>query len=334
MKKLAFIIPPVSDIIRFAVREAFNPEAIQQFQLLSEFPEEFARYARMQGLDRFWAERYWIAHWELPSITQAFEMFHRTVPQSTDPNADVIAPPSGWETRVNPPQKQNVIGRETLRLLLKTQDISPFWRDKLEAISYLPLTRVDVRRAYELGILGEGDVYFAYRDIGYNDMNAQILTQFTILEVMSEERNKVRNEILELYILGAINEGELRDALQQLRFPERVIEALVQFARFRKWRRYIERLLKRYKAEYMRGDISDSEAHDRLVRIGLESEEVLRILEEWQAEKIAKERTLTKADIQRAFERRLISEEEAREKLRRLGYSEDDIDLLIRIWRS
>lgn len=333
VKKLAFIIPPVSDIIRFAVREAFNPEAIQQFQLLSEFPEEFAKYAQMQGLSRFWAERYWIAHWELPSITQAFEMFHRTVPQSTDPNADVIAPPSGWETRVNPPQKQNVIGRETLRMLLKAQDISPFWRDKLEAISYLPLTRVDVRRAYELGILGEGDVYFAYRDLGYNDQNAQILTQFTILEVMNEERNKVRNEILELFILGAINETELREALKQLRFPDRVVEALVQFARFRKWRKYIERIIKRYKAEYMRGDIDDSEAHDRLVRLGLESEEVLRILEEWQAEKIAKERTLTKEDIRRAFERRLISEQEAREKLKRLGYSDEDIELLIRIWR-
>ncbi len=327
LKRMAFVIPSVTDLIRMAVREAFNPEAIRTFQLDQDYPEELTQWAEAQGLSKDWAMKYWIAHWELPSLTQGFEMLHRTTKEPLEPNADPVTSPWG-ETRYT------VIGQETLRMLMRAQDISPFWRPLLEQISYLPLTRVDVRRAYDLGILTESDVYFAYRDIGYNDQNARILTEFTILQTIAEERNRVRNELIELYELGTLTRDELRENLKSLKYADRVIDFLVAFAEYRKTRKHIERLLRRYKAEYLRGDISDSELHDRLVRLGLETEDVLRIQEEWQAEKIARERTLTKADIRTALAKRIITEDQARDKLERLGYSEEDIDILIRMWRA
>ena len=334
IKEISKVIPSISDLIRFAVREAFNPEAIRTFQLDLDFPSEILPWTRAQGLSDEWTMKYWIAHWELPSITQGLEMFHRTIDTQLDPNADVISPPSGWVTKVNPPSKYNVIGRNTLRMLLKAQDISPFWRDKIEAISYTPLTRVDVRRAYDLGVMGEGDVYYAYRDLGYDHRNAVILTQFTILDVISEERNRVRNELIELYEEGALTRDELRQALQDLQFNETVIDILLDYAEFRKIRKRIERIKKVYKAMYMRGDISDDELHDLLVRLGLEPEEVVEIERDWQAEKIAKERTLSKSEIREALKKGIIDENTARRKLERLGYNEEDINILIRLWRS
>ena len=326
LKELAFYIPSISDLIRMAVREAFNPEAIRTFQLDMDYPEELTKWAQAQGLSRDWAMKYWIAHWELPSLTQGFEMFHRTIRNPVDPNADAVVSPFG-ETRYN------VIGRETLRMLMKAQDISPFWRDKLEQISYLPLTRVDVRRAYDLGIINENDVYFTYRDLGYNHENATILTEFTILETISEERNRVRNELIELYEEGAITKEELHNALIGLRYNQRAIEILLEYAEFRKIRKRIERYKRYFKALYMRGDIDEDGLHDRLVRLGLESDEVIALLDEWRTEKIAKERTLTKSEIEQAFRKRVISEQKAREKLARLGYSDEDIDILIATWR-
>ena len=150
-KELAYQIPPVADIITMAVREAFTPEIASRFGQYEGLPTQYVEWVQKKGLSREWAERYWAAHWSLPSPSQGFEMLHR-----------------------------GIITREDLMLLLRALDIMPFWRDKLVEMAYTPLTRVDVRRMYNLGVLNENEVRQAYKDIGYNDINANRLTQFTV----------------------------------------------------------------------------------------------------------------------------------------------------------
>lgn len=150
-KELAYQIPPVADIITMAVREAFTPAIAARFGQYEDLPSEFVEWVGKKGLSREWAERYWAAHWSLPSPQQGFEMLHR-----------------------------GVIGEADLNMLMRALDIMPFWRDKLTQIAYRPLSRVDVRRMFALGVLDVSSVRKAYTDIGYNDYNADLMTQFTI----------------------------------------------------------------------------------------------------------------------------------------------------------
>ncbi|GAI05860.1 unnamed protein product, partial [marine sediment metagenome] len=73
-KTLAYQIPPVADIITMAVREAFSPEIAAKFGQYQDFPPDLETYAGQKGLSKEWAERYWAAHWALPSPQQGFEM--------------------------------------------------------------------------------------------------------------------------------------------------------------------------------------------------------------------------------------------------------------------
>ncbi|MEN4013990.1 MAG: hypothetical protein ROW48_18315 [Bellilinea sp.] len=149
-KLLYFRLPPVADLIRMAVRDVFTPEIRERFGQDEDYPLDFDRLAVKIGLDKEWAKAYWAAHWDLPSPMMGYEMLHR-----------------------------GIIDEDTLNLLLRALDIMPFWRDKLIQISYNPLTRVDVRRMYQLGVLTEDEVYRSYLDIGYNPTNARRLTEFT-----------------------------------------------------------------------------------------------------------------------------------------------------------
>jgi hypothetical protein len=159
-KELAYQIPPIADIITMAVREAFTPDIAARFGQYEGLPSAFVEWVGKKGLSREWAERYWAAHWSLPSPQQGFEMLQR-----------------------------GVITRDDLYLLLRALDIMPFWRDKLIQISYNPLTRVDIRRMYALGVLSETEVNKAYQDIGYNTENAARLTLFTVkLTEQAKER--------------------------------------------------------------------------------------------------------------------------------------------------
>jgi hypothetical protein len=150
-KELAYQIPPVADIITMAVREAFTPEIASRFGQYEGLPTAFVDAVGKKGISKEWAERYWAAHWSLPSPQQGFEMLQR-----------------------------GVISRDDLALLLRALDIMPFWRDKLIQISYNPLTRVDIRRMYALNIINTAEVNKAYQEIGYNTENAARLTTFTV----------------------------------------------------------------------------------------------------------------------------------------------------------
>ncbi len=170
-QELRFNIPSASDLVRFGVREVFTPAIAEEFGQFNEFPPAFGEAMTLLGYPagggdpatgsaapggRSWAEAYWGAHWELPSITQAFEMYHR----------------------IDEVTGESIIDIETLNRLLRAQDVMPFWRDKLVKIAYNPLTRVDVRRMYKQGVLELPDVRTAYLNLGYSPENADNLTEF------------------------------------------------------------------------------------------------------------------------------------------------------------
>ena len=68
IKVLFYQIPSAQDLIVMSVREVFSPEIASRFGQYEDFPEEFAEHAETIGISRDWAERYWAAHWDLPSI--------------------------------------------------------------------------------------------------------------------------------------------------------------------------------------------------------------------------------------------------------------------------
>ena len=87
------------------------------------------------------------------------------------------------------------------------------------AISRPPLTRTDVRRAYEIDAMSPEEVYEAFRDLGYSDENANVLLRFATKQ---KERGNVRKKgrilpsrIAIMYEQFAITKGEAIDLLKQ-----------------------------------------------------------------------------------------------------------------------
>lgn len=299
LKQSVFFIPPVGDLIRMAVREVFSPEIRERFGQDEGFPEEFAEFGAQQGVSEFWAKAYWAAHWTLPSPQQGFEMLHRKVIETDD-----------------------------LDLLLRAQDVMPFWRERLVQIAFSPLTRVDLRRMHKLGLFDEEELQRRYEDLGFAPDNAALMVQFTLAfnaEDPPEERGELegltRATVLGMYEDGVITRGQANEVMLALGFSEDAAELfLVQ--------RDLEIERANRKAEIQlvldqvrSGAIAFDEGQDRLAGLGLQPAEMSKATVALLREQERLTAVPPRGDLDKMLAAELIGEDEYRDAMRSRGFT-------------
>jgi hypothetical protein len=319
---LQWRLPGAQDLIRFAVREVWNPEIAGKFQQEADFPQQFSDEARKSGMTDQVAKWYWSAHWDLPSISQGYDMVHRTVLQSKDPDADTIRLPSGATV-------QNVIGEKTLKLLLQAQDVMPFWRDKVTDIAYQPLTRVDVRRMYQLGVFTEDEVYRSYRDLGYSHENAMSLVAFTKVYYGPEDetgeeadRDWTKAEILDGYRKKIITTDQARLALREMSYAEAKIDFFLAREDLKAVQTRKQAYLDRWHSLYINGIAGAQDVYTNLGALGISQAEVDDLLPLWNLEQLQTVTRPTKAERLKWFKSGIITQATWESELRLDGYSD------------
>ena len=206
-------LPPVTDIIRFQLREVFL-EGRREELVGDEARPVYDQAMKEWGFDKFWADSYWGAHWQLPSITQLNEMLFR-----------------------------GVISRETWGNYVRFNDFVPAQIDNLARISYSPFTRVDSRRMYRLGVLTDQELLQSYADVGYyadteESADGSYKARFTGSSDYSTYKaealvlfTKIFNQVPELrqrYSKGWISAEEVLAELLATGIPPERAEALYQ----------------------------------------------------------------------------------------------------------
>lgn len=301
-KTLAYPIPPVQDLITMAVREAFTPEIASRFGQYEGLPEAYVDAAAKKGLTKEWAERYWAAHWSLPSIQQGFGMLHR-----------------------------GIIGQADLNLLMRALDIMPFWRDKLMQLSFKPLTRVDVRRMHLLGTLDEGGVKRAYLDVGYNDRNAGLMTDFTVRYNRRSLAGFTQRDAITAYINRYIESGQATAILRDIGTKANEIPNIMRLASLKRDWNGKDEAIKAIRNRYTKGLRDASQTRSALSQLGLAGDYVSTLMAQMEpsteAERVA---TFTNAQTLKLFGMNLIDEDRARKELQLLGFDDERRDLLIK----
>lgn len=305
-KTLAYQIPPVADIITMAVREAFSPEVAVRFGQYEDFPSELEQYASMKGLSKEWAQRYWAAHWSLPSPQQGFEMLHR-----------------------------GVIDRTDLDLLLRAQDVMPYWREKLTQIAFKPLTRVDVRRMYKEGVLDEREVYESYLDQGYDATNAQRMAEFTVRQTLSSLAKFSSTDVVKAFTNRMIDRSEAVTLLGELNIRGDDANYIVSTAEYKRLWEFTDEQIKGIKNLYRKRIYSENQTRDSLARLNLPADQINVLMQQWYYDKVDElDQTWTTAQTLKFLKRGIITADRARQELHQIGYTQERIDVYLRdnVW--
>ncbi len=295
---LAFPLPPVADMITMAVREAFSPEVATRFGQYEDFPEPFEDFARQKGMSQDWSKRYWAAHWNLPSPQQGFAMLHR-----------------------------GVIDENDLHMLLRAQDVMPFWRDKLVQIAYRPLTRVDVRRMYKEGVLDETEVLSSYLDQGYAQENAERMTEFTIKQTLSSMAKFSSTDILRAFTNGVIRRGEAASLLGKIGVKSGDVNTIIEYAEYKRDWDLTQDRIGAIGNLYRKRVYDQNQAENELGRLNLPSEQSRVLLDRWYS--VVREKapvTWTKAETLKFITAGTITRNRGIMELERIGYDAEHID--------
>jgi len=313
--KVSEAIPGATDIIAFAVREVYSPEIAEAF---GQYEGGDAVYSKAEadlkaiGMSKPTFIKYWAAHWMLPSVGQGFEMVHR----------DVI-PTKGEADELD------------LDKLMTALDIMPAWRDKLTAISYSPYTRVDVRRMHKLHILDDDDLIRAYMDLGYDEIKAQGMADFTIAynyeppenEQTAKDKNTVKErdltktDIMSGYQDALLAEGEVRSALGNLGYSADEIDYYISRIDYNREKDETDEYLKYYHDAYVRGIMDFGEITDKFGELNLASTRAERLFQLWDLEKRAKTNRPTKAELMTFLRKNIITDDVWNSEMLAIGYS-------------
>lgn len=356
---LRTVLPSVTDLIRMAVREVFNPQQRAFLQLDAEYPDALTDVGERIGLSRTTLGNYWAAHWELPSYTQLTEMRFR-----------------------------NLLSPQEFSDALKAIDIAPLWRPKLEAIARrIPTISDMVRFAYRevyddvqrqaLGLDAEyPDAFTAQAALhGMSETHAKQYwaAHWRLPSAMQGYRMLHRN-VIELPELNGLLKAldypplwrdrlraiaylepgridlkrllryeiftrqEVREGYERLGYRPEHAEALTRIAEeemttgvvSQKWaERARSRLFTVTHDEFLDGSIDEGEAGSRLSLVGALAGERSVVMNLWSAEAAVSRTELTAAQVRRVYYLELRDRPWALSRLDDLGYSSEDANLFL-----
>lgn len=301
-EELAYQIPPVADIITMAVREAFTPDIAAKFGQYEDFPKDLETWAGKKGLSKEWSQRYWAAHWNLPSPQQGFEMLHR-----------------------------GVISVDELNMLLRALDVMPFWRDKLTDIAYRRLTRVDIRRMYKQGVLDEKEVYESYLEHGYTPKNAERMSEFTIRQTLATLSKFTSGDIVKAFANRTISRSEAMSLLDMVGIRREDANYIISTAEYKRQWAFTDQQIAGIRNLYKKRVYDENQTRDKLAKLNLPSDQINVLMQQWHYEKVEElDATWTTAQTLTFLKKGFITIDRARKELYLNGYDDEHISVYIK----
>lgn len=236
-------VPTMSDLIRLMVRDAGDesiatwPESDRIFT--QKFGGKLKEWADFQGLTPDMMKYVFRAHWSIPAPGQLFRFYQRL--------------------RDNP----RFGGRDKLLADVKNaliqQDILPFWHDHFLAVSYLPIGRIDIRRAFNIGSMTDDELVPAYAQLGYSDADCERLAKFSR---RLRADSAVNHRAVKLWQKFAISRAEARTRMVDGGLPSDIVDAALSDAE-------ISFATSPPAAAFVRGAINRQQFTDRLETAGV-----------------------------------------------------------------
>lgn len=334
-------LPTMSDLLRFMVRDSADDKVAELYQYDSEFTEKFTgplkSWAKSQGITPDVFKYFWRAHWEIPSNTALYEMFHRLRPDRAERvEWEALNPQSPGESseayRMRGPA---TVTRSDIEQAMRVNDVAPGWVPRLLDVSYRPITRTDATRAFLIGSFNETQLRSSLLDNGYSPENAELLVNYYRLQRQQRIGNvgsgwTVR-KLVKYYQLGRISQAETITRLRKLVDTEEQIRAIIESADQTIEADRRGRVITTLRRGFLVGEMDWVEATDALKENGVDWVTAQRLVDDWTIDRDGRFKQPSTEQVLQWMRKRLIPVGEAMRRLGNLGWKRADGEKMIEL---
>lgn len=258
LRKIGDRIPPISDMIRFAVREVYSPAQRQALGLDSDYPEAFTAEAALHGMDEERAKQYWAAHWRLPSAQQGYRML--------------------WRNQITP---------DELDGLLKALDYPELWRDRLANIAHVVPGRIDTRRMYAAGLITRDQAINNYMRLGYTRPDAEMLVGLAKAGATTAAKEATATDELALFTGGRIDRATVITRLKELGYSDEDANRKADVTEARLVSAALTAAMTGMHRAYVKGYMTDDQTRTAILALGQPQWVADGVIARWKVERDA-----------------------------------------------
>lgn len=322
--------PSPTDFIRFAVRDVFVPERVKRYGLDEDFPEDILVYAKKAGMDEDVLKWYWRAHWELPSPEQVIRFYNMFYPEILETELPDGRKYGEKYNKYVGDYKKIITDDKTVDEYLRMADISPFWRDRFKAATYPPITRVDLRRIYAMGLISDEELIARLMQLGYAKEDAELLAQFYKHYKNESGRELTRSQIVQAYNYRLITPEQAKEYLIELGYDKDEAQFIISLEDYKRSQKELEDKINLTKYLYAKGIIDEKELRDRLAKLELSAEFIDKVVIDADNERSKKLKLPTKTDILGWLKNKTITASDFVDLMNKLGYSPKWIEIYLK----
>lgn len=179
------------------------------------------------------------------------------------------------------------------------------------------------------GAISEAEGMELLRDLGYTPSVAHGLLASATSAQVAREKVLAVGQITELYHDHAITEGAALKGLEALGYHPENAKLVLHLTDLKRERALMEAAISPVKSSYIAHHITESEASNDLDKLGVSSTQRDFMLSLWAVERFAHRKSLTEAQIVKANEKGLFTDQVALTRLVNLGYTEEDAKIIL-----
>lgn len=230
--------PSPTDLVNWQAKEVFEPDAIKKYGLDNEYELIDKEAFYKAGMDDEQIRNYWRAHWQHPSLNMIYSLLHRGLITQDDVYEyyRLVEIPPYWRdklTTMSYPPYTRVDTRRMYEMGVLTEEqvlrnyLDLGYDDEKAAnmtqftVAYSTqkdkdLTKSQIEKAYEYGILTESKTIELLQNLGYNEEEALFVLGLKAYAIMQDELDDKVSTIKTRFRRGLITQEQALSELDRL----------------------------------------------------------------------------------------------------------------------
>lgn len=316
------------DLIRFYVREVYTEEIRKKYRLDEEFDKLDLKPAGKIGISQDVLKDYWAAHWDLPSIERMSEAFYRYAP-------DIVGMAKDELESIGLTESDVVTDDNDIKTLLKTQDVMPYYRNRVYATLYQNLGVIETRWLIRFRFVDYNRAVYLYRRRGLPQSDAELVAKIAFVV------NSI-GDWIDAIKFGSMSFDDVKKELAEWNITEKElltkIEQKINPAKLESISQYRDLSLSKIVKGLKQGQIDREKAIELIKKLKYDEATAKFIIEvelyDAADKKTTKEKNITKSDIIAAFKVDTMTEKDAFERLMTLYGTKEEAQVLIDIAKA